>query len=124
MKIKAHDEFERIMARFYGFCDGIIRSLRLQYEADGTRHVELLIASRDAEATENEGWVSVRILVRNAQEFVVREQTNTTLQVLSEGLHIQTIDDGVGIEFGGALEPPRTKKRLAKNRRFCNRHGY
>jgi len=118
MTIKAHDDFEPILARFYGFSDGIIRWLRLRYEDDGTRHVELTVACRDAEATENEGWVSVRVLVRNAQEFTVREQPNTTLQVLSEGLHIQTIDEGVGIEFGGALEPPRTKSDLQKSDGF------
>jgi hypothetical protein len=75
---------------------------------DGTREVDLAIACRDDEATENEGWVSVRILVRDVQEFTIREKPNTTLQVLSEGLYIQKIDEGVGLEFGGALERPRT----------------
>jgi hypothetical protein len=56
--------------------------------------------------------------VRNAREFTVREQPNTTLQVLSEGLHIQPIDEGVGIEFGGALEPPRTKSDMQKSDGF------
>lgn len=111
-------DFDRILARFYGFSDGVVRWLRLQYEDDGTRNVELAIACRDAEATENEGWVCVRILVRNAQEFAVREQANTTLQVLSEGLHLQTIDESVGVEFGGALPSPRTESELRQSDGF------
>jgi len=113
-----HCDFDRILARFYGFSDGVLRWIRLRYQDDGSRDVELTLACRDAEATENEGWVSVHILVRNAEEFTVQEQTNTTLQVLSEGLHLQAIDGSVALEFGGALESPQTKSDLRKSDGF------
>lgn len=113
-----HSDFNRILTRFYGFSDGVVRWIRLRYQDDGSRDVELALACRDAEATENEGWVSVRILVRYAEEFTVREQANTTLQVLSEGIHLQAIDGSVAVEFGGALESPQTKSDLRKSDGF------
>ena len=113
-----HGDFDRILARFYGFSDGVIRWIQLRYQQDGSRAVELTLGCRDAEATENEGWVSVRILVRNVEEFTVREQPNTTLQVLSEGLHLQSIDGSITVEFGGALESPQSKSDLRKSDGF------
>ena len=113
-----HGDFDRILARFFGFSDGVVRWIGLRYQDDGSRDVELTLTCRDAESTENEGWVSVRILVRNVEEFTVREQTNTTLQVLSEGLHLQAIDGSVAVEFGGALESPQTKSDLRKSDGF------
>lgn len=118
MKRIARDDFERMLSRFYGFSDGLIRSVRIRYENEGTRNVEIEVACRDADSTENEGWVSVRILVRKVQEFTMREQANMTLQVLSEGLHIQATDAGVGLEFGGALESPLTTSDLRRSDGF------
>lgn len=112
------DEYERMLVRFYRFTDGIIRWLRIRYEDDGTRNVELEIACRDAHAHENDGWVSVRLLVRIALEFTIREQANLTLQVLSEGMQILQLDDAVGIVFGGALEPLETKCDMRKSGAF------
>lgn len=109
------DDFERVLARFYGFSDSVIRSVLLEYGEDGKRIVSLEIACRDAESTANEGWVSVRIRMQNVQDFTVRESPQTTLQVLSDGLHIQPMGAGVAIEFGGATEPPQTKGELQKS---------
>lgn len=117
--IETHDDFERILNRFYGFSDGLIRWIQLRYQDGGTQNVELEVACRDSEATEDEGWVSVRVRVRNAQEFTVREKSNTTLQVLSGGLHIQKLDDGVGIDFGGRWDPPQSIDELRKSDAFA-----
>ncbi len=118
MTLKTQDDFERLLNRFYGFSDGVIRGIRLRYQDDGTRNGELEVACRDSEATENGGWVSVRLLIRNVQEFTVRERSDTTLQVLSEGLHIRVANDGVGIEFGGTLEFMELTSDLRKSDAF------
>lgn len=118
MLTNSNDAIGNVSDRFYGFNDGLIRSVRIQYLGDGTRNVELSIACRDAEASLNDGWVTVTILVEKVVEFSMREQPNSTLQVLSGGLNFLAIDDGVGIEFGGAVDCLKTRADLRKSEAF------
>jgi hypothetical protein len=119
MTMKTQDDYTALLTRFYGFCDGVLRSVQLRYDDDGTREVELAIACRDSQTSANEGWVTVRVLVRNVQEFSVMERPRTTLQVLPEGLHIRVIDEAVGVEFGGAIEAPESISQLRKSDAFA-----
>ena len=112
-------DYELLLSRFYGLCDGLIRLVQLRYTEDGTREVELDIACRDSETTVNEGWVSVRVVIRNATEFTLVENPKTTLQVLSDGLQIQVFGDVVGIEFGGNIDAPYSLDDLRKSRAYA-----
>ena len=112
-------DYELLLTRFYGMCDGLIRSVQLRYKDDGTRELELVIACRDTETIVNEGWVSVRVLIRNANEFTMVEKPKTTLQVLSDGLQIQVFGDVVGIEFGGNIDAPYSLDDLRKSRAYA-----
>jgi hypothetical protein len=108
LEIQTQDNFDQILRRFYGFCDGVIRSIVLRYLDDGTREIEIQIATRDSEATENEGWVCAQLFVKNVREFAIRENAKTTIQVLSQGIHIRKLGDAVGVEFGGAIDMPQS----------------
>lgn len=106
MRPKTPAEFAEVLRRFYDFYDAVIRSVSLQFADGGTRIVVIVIATRDAEAVENDGWVSVRIEIRNVSEFSVRESPRTPIQVMSQGVHFVTFDGLVGMEFGGAVDAP------------------
>jgi hypothetical protein len=108
MESQIQEDYNEILARFYGFCDAVIRSILLRYEENGTRNVEIYLSARDSETAENEGWVSVRVVVRNVSEFGVRESPRTPIQVLSQGMHLLSVENQVGVEFGGEIEPPQS----------------
>lgn len=112
MKSELKDDYERIMERFYNFNDGIISAISLKYEENGSRHIEIHVLTRDSETLANDGWVSVRITVGNVSEFGVRESPRTSIQVLSQGIHVVRIGKQVGIEFGGAIDCPETFETL------------
>lgn len=112
------ETYDAILNRFYGFDDGLIRSFRLMYSEDGTKHAEIIVACRDAESSTNENWVAVTVSIRDVSEAKFVEGSHTTLQVLSDGLHICQYDDLVGVEFGGAYETPRTMDELRKSEAF------
>lgn len=112
-------DYESLLTRFYGLCDGLIRSVQLRYTGEGTRYVELVIACRDSETTVNEGWVSVRVLIQNVNEFTFVEKPQTTLQVLSNGLQVQVFGDFVGVEFGGSVDGPYSLDDLRKSVAFA-----
>lgn len=112
MKPKTSIDYERMLARFYDFGDGVIRGILLQYEEGGTRKVEIQVATRDSEATENEGWVIVRMAIRDVTELAFREGPRTPIQVLSQGIHFLCLDNQVGVEFGGATDCPESFESL------------
>jgi len=112
MKPKTSIDYERVLARFYDFGDGVIRGILLQYEEGGTRKVEIQVATRDSETTENEGWVIVQIAIRDVSEFAVREGPRTPIQVLSQGIHFLCLNNQVGVEFGGATDCPGSIESL------------
>lgn len=112
MELKTRNDYERQLARFYDFGDGVIRGILLRYEEGGTRIVEIQVATRDSEGTENEGWVVVRIVIRGVSEFGVREGPRTPIQVLSQGIHLLCLDNQVGVEFGGATNCPESFESL------------
>jgi len=104
MQVQNQEDCDRLLERFYGFCDGLIRSIVVRYLDDGTRNLQMEVSTRDCKELENEGWVCVQLTVSNVQDFCIRENAKTTIQVLSEGIHVRRIADTVCIEFGGALE--------------------
>ncbi|RCS44188.1 hypothetical protein DTL42_17915 [Bremerella cremea] len=108
MTAYTQDGYDGVLARFYGFCDGVIRTVLLQFDENGTRSVEVHVAIRDSETDENEGWVCVRIVVRGVSDFGVRESSRTPIQVLSQGIHLLCVANRVGIEFGGAIDRPES----------------
>ena len=112
MKPKTSNDYERMLNRFYDFGDGVIRGILLQYEEGGTRTVEITVATRDSEATENEGWVVARSAIRDVTELACREGPRTPIQVLSQGIHFLCLDKQVGVEFGGATDCPESFESL------------
>lgn len=105
MTAHTQDDYDKALARFCHFYDGVIRTIVVRFQEGGKRHIELHVATRDSETDENEGWVCVRVVVRDVTEFAVRDSSRTPIQVLSDGIHILCVEDRVGVEFGGAHEP-------------------
>jgi hypothetical protein len=108
MRIREQHSAEEFLNRFYRFSDSLIRSLTMRYCDDGSRYVEICIATRDAKSLLEDQWVCVILTIHNVTEFGLKETRNTTNQVLSDGLHIQVIDGFIGVEFGGLPDKPRS----------------
>lgn len=111
--------YDALTNRFYDFADGVIRSVCLTYLNDGSKDAEIVVACRDSEGTSDEGWVVVTLHVRGLMEFKAMEGPRTTLQVLSDGLHVCVYDELVGIEFGGTFEPSPSIAELRKSDGFA-----
>ena len=99
-----NDEHSSFLKRFYEFNDTVIRSIKLIFSDDGTRGMELLMSAQDSMVKGDDKWVSVTIFVDNISEMAIREQAQTTIQVISHGLHILIVENQFGLEFGGAVE--------------------
>jgi hypothetical protein len=113
-------EHAQFLERFYNFTDSMIRSISLNFTSNGTRQIDVHILTRDSTTQENEGWVCVVINVDHVSEMAIRDDRNkASLQVISNGIHITTIDDNTGFEFGGALDPPRSLSELRKSYAFA-----
>lgn len=108
MQLQTQEQCDALAKRFYEFYDGVLRSIRVAYLEKGVVDLEVDLSCRDAETTDDEGWVCVRICVRNVREFGIREGARTTNRVLSQGIHIQESNSQFAIEFGGQVEPPLT----------------
>jgi hypothetical protein len=106
------NQFEEFLNRFWHFNDGVIRSITLNYCKDGSKEATLTIATRDSLTHDDEGWVSVDLVVLQITEMMVQEQVKTTMSVLSQGIHICWLNDVLAIEFGGNCDSPRTMEEL------------
>lgn len=119
MHLQTQEQCDAIAKRFYEFYDGVLRNIRVVYQGRGEVDLEVELSSRDAETTEDEGWVCVRICVRNVREFGIREGEKTTNRVLSQGVHIQKFSSHIAIEFGGQVESPLTLDDLRMSDAFA-----
>lgn len=111
-KIQEQDGANKFLERFYGFNDAVIRSISLRYLEDGSRNMELRIATRDSQTQDSESWVCVKLTVHGLTEILLRENAKTTNQVLSEGIHLRHHDGKFDVEFGGECDPPQTVAEL------------
>lgn len=104
--------------RFYLFNDSLLRKLEITYEETGKRRVVAWVATRDSQATEDDGWVCVRLTILGAQEYRFREAKNTSAQVLSHGIHVCWFDGVVGVDFGHFVDPPNSLAELLSSEFF------
>jgi hypothetical protein len=108
MRIGEQESAYQFLERFYGFSDSVIRSISLRYLDNGSRDLEIHIATRDSQTEENDGWVCVEILIKGVLEMTLRETAKTTNQVLPGGIHLREFNGSFGVEFGGAIDLPQS----------------
>lgn len=107
-----HDAIPSFLRSFYGFCDSVIRSIVLIYEENGSRTLELRLSARHSLVKTGHGWVDVDIVLEGISEMVVKEHMRTSMQVVSNGIHVAFFDNEIGLEFGGGVDAPLTLKDL------------
>lgn len=100
------DSTDAFLARFYSFADAVIRKIEIVYAEDGTRQVTLWIAARDRDSASQDAWVTACLVVSGVDSLRVSESDRTSLQVLSNGLHLAWFGDTVAIECGSLIDPP------------------
>lgn len=108
--------------RFNSFNDGLMRSIEINYERSGARSVAVRIATRDAKETSNDGWVCVRLVVSRVEDFCFADGANTTMVVLSHGIHICWFNGLVGLEFGHFADSPESLSKLKSSTFFVTGH--
>ena len=114
------NETAQFLGRFYSFCDSVIQSIQIQMSRNGTRELEVRLAARDSMVHEDEGWTSIAISLEDVCEMkVFDERQKASLQVISDGIHILNLDNGIGLEFGGAYEPPHSLEELRASQAYA-----
>ena len=104
--------------RFYSFTDTLLRKVEICYTKGGERSVTVWVAARDAKQTANEGWVCVRLVISQAQDFCFADAANTTAVVISNGVHICWFDGVVALDFGHFVDPPDNLAELKTSKFF------
>lgn len=107
------------LIRFHHFNDGLIRELNIAYQDSGQRAVSVKVVARDVEGIENDGWVSVSLILVEASDFCFADKLNTTAQVLSQGIHICWFDEFVGIELGDFCDAPNSLEEIKESSLFA-----
>ena len=105
--------------RFYSFNDGVLRKIEVSYMDNGRRNVSALIATRDANENQNDGWVCVRLVISQVADFCFSETAKSSAQVLSQGIHICWFDDNIGIDFGHFIDFPSSLAELKSSSCFA-----
>lgn len=114
------NETAQFLGRFYGFCDTVIRSIQIQLSRNGTREIEIRLSARDSKLYENEDWTCVAISIEDVCEIKVFDERQTaSLQVISDGIHLLHLENGIGIEFGGAYAPPHSLEELRASQAYA-----
>jgi hypothetical protein len=74
----------QFLARFYGFYDGVVREITMNFESQAPA-CEVVVNAQDTESAS--GWSRVVMQVRGCSEFRL-EVGRTTFEVLSSGLQV------------------------------------
>ena len=101
------------------FCDSLIRTICIAYEPSGQRQIETRIAARDNAEPANDGWVCVRLVLKNVRDYCFADSANTTAVVVSNGLHVSTFGDIRAVDFGYLLDPPESLSEQMASRFFA-----
>jgi hypothetical protein len=107
------------LSRFYAFNDAVIRKIEISYLSNGQRNISILIATRDAQESQNNGWVCVRLVMSQVEDFCFSDAAKFTAQVLSQGIHICWFEKNVGIDFGHYVDQPTDRAELTRSRFFA-----
>jgi hypothetical protein len=118
MPTLAHTTAQEFRDRFYSFNDGVLRTVEINYAKDGERSVTVLVATRDAKQTANDGWVCVRLSIARVQDFCFADAANTSAAVFSNGVHICWFDGVVGLDFSHFVDPPDNLAELKTSKFF------
>lgn len=91
----------------FNFYDSLIRTICITCEPGGQRQIETRIAARDNESA-GDGWVCVRLILKDVRDYCFADSANTTAAVISNGLHVSTFGDVRAIDFGYFVDPPES----------------
>ena len=105
--------------RFYSFNDAVLRKLEVSYAEGGERSATVWIATRDAKETTNSGWVCVRLVISQVQDFCFSDAANTTAAVFSNGVHVCWFGGIIGLDFSHFVNPPESVAELKSSRFFA-----
>lgn len=98
--------------RFNHFYDSVIRKFEVTFRFHGSKPTAVVvIAVRDAEGSENHGWVWVRFEIDDVIELCCTEKHNLTYTVLSEALHIGFFGGSTYLDFGTLFDLPEPDER-------------
>jgi hypothetical protein len=119
MSLLTESATDNFLNRFYSFADSVLRKIEISYSQGGERSVSISIASRDAQQPDNGGWACVQLVVHAVQDFCFADASNTTAQVLSNGIHVCWFRGAVGIDFGHFIDSPIDRNDLLSSKFFA-----
>ena len=117
-RITTNEEYLQFLDRFYQFYDSVFRSISLHFLSDGTQTIDLVVSARDSLLEDDEGWVCIVIAIEKVKETLISKKPKTSIQVLSQGIHLATYENLVGMEFGGAIDPPSSLDVLRQSEAY------
>lgn len=107
MNILIPEETVKMLERFYGCDDGVIRNVNVFFTTT-TRptQITVILSVRDKEVQSSHSWVNLCLNLTDVKEFRVMDSSKQSYQVLSNGLHIQHFDGFFFIDFGFHVDAP------------------
>jgi hypothetical protein len=105
---------EQLFERFSKFEDGLLQAVSLVYDDSGERHLEVVLRARDWQS-KVDAWATIRLRLRRVESFSFQEDNRTTMQVLSNGLHLLVLGERVAVEFGTLVDPPQSLQEISQS---------
>ena len=118
-RITTNEEYLQFLDRFYQFYDSVFRSISIHFLSDGTQTIDLVVSTRDSLLEDDdEGWVCIVITIEKVKETLISKKPKTSIQVISQGIHLAIYENLVGMEFGGAIDPPSSLDVLRQSEAY------
>ena len=100
-----------LLKRFFDFYDGLLVSLKVDYERNGERTLNIVVSGREI-VHEQEVWKNIELRLEGLAEYCFREPVNTSSQVLSNGIHVLQLNNLLGIDLGSLCDNPGSLSEL------------
>lgn len=102
------EQVPAFLARFHGFQNGLLRSVELRHREGGRRTAALAVATRDAQGSRDDGWVTVLLHLEDVREFRLQESAATAGALLSHGLHVSWFEGLLAVDVGRLAKAPES----------------
>jgi hypothetical protein len=108
----------QLLKRFLDFNDGLLVSLKLNYERNGERILKIVVAGREI-VDEQEVWKNIELRLDGVVEYYFKEPENTSSQVLSNGIHMLWSKSLLGIDLGSLIDNPSSISDIRKSEMYA-----
>lgn len=110
------EEAIAFLERFYQFFDSLVWKIQLELTSSRrSRNVNIILGARDGSQVTSREWINVQIFLGEVSEYCVKEEEQSQIQVLSNGVKVSPFGETLLIDFDPYTDAPQSVEDIRRS---------